>query len=102
MVTSIENDCKLFSNANDSTILLSHKNAEFVSVKPGKVLEECSEWLVESFLCFINEIRAFWAENGIIKCKFLPFAIWAKLNIFFLDLNLNLVNEVSPLLDAMS
>lgn len=50
MVTSIENDCKLLSYADDSTILFSHKNPELISAKLGLVLEGCSEWLVDNKL----------------------------------------------------
>ncbi|KAL4227812.1 hypothetical protein ACF0H5_013249 [Mactra antiquata] len=41
-------DRKLILYANDSTILYSHKNPENISVSLGKVLEGCSEWLVDN------------------------------------------------------
>jgi len=50
MVTSIDKDCKLILDADDSTILFSHKDPEFISSKLGKVLGGCSEWLVDSKL----------------------------------------------------
>ena len=50
MVTSIDKDCKLILYADDSTILFSHKDPEFISAKLGKVLEGCSEWLVDNKL----------------------------------------------------
>ena len=50
MVTSISDDCKLILYADDSTILFSHKDPDYISQKLGHVLESCSEWLVDNKL----------------------------------------------------
>ena len=50
IVTSIDKDCKLILYADENTILFSHKDPEFISAKLGKVLEGCSEWLVDNKL----------------------------------------------------
>ena len=48
MVISIDPDCKLLLYADDSTILFSHKDPDQIANKLGKVLESCSEWLVDN------------------------------------------------------
>ena len=50
MSISINTDCKLLLYADDSTIMFSHKNPEFISEKLGKELETCSEWLIDNKL----------------------------------------------------
>lgn len=50
MSISINSDCKLLLHADDSTIMFSHKNPEFISQKLGQELESCSEWLVDNKL----------------------------------------------------
>lgn len=50
MAISINSDCKLLLYADDSTILFSHKDPNFISNKLGKKLESCSEWLVDNKL----------------------------------------------------
>ena len=50
MVTSIDSDCKLILYADDSTILFSHKDPKIIAQKLGKVLERCSDWLVDNKL----------------------------------------------------
>ena len=50
MSISINSDCKLLLYADDSTIMFSHKNPEFISHKLGKELESCSEWLIDNKL----------------------------------------------------
>ena len=50
MVISIDPDCKLLLYADDSTILFSHKDPDQIANKLGKVLESCSEWLVDNKL----------------------------------------------------
>ena len=50
MSISINSDCKLLLYADDSTIIFSHKNPEFISQKLGKELESCSEWLIDDKL----------------------------------------------------
>ena len=50
MAISINPDCKLLLYADDSTILFSHKDPNFISNKLGKELESCSEWLVDNKL----------------------------------------------------
>ena len=50
MSISINSDCKLLLYADDSTIIFSHKNPEFISQKLGKELESCSEWLIDNKL----------------------------------------------------
>lgn len=53
MITIIDNVCKLLLYADDSTILFSHKNLEYISVKFDKVLEEYSDWLVDNNLSLL-------------------------------------------------
>ena len=36
--------------ADDSAILFVHKDVDFISVKLGKVLEKCSDWLIDNRL----------------------------------------------------
>ena len=50
MSTSIDEDCKLLLYADDSAILFVHKDVDFISVKLGKVLEKCSDWLIDNRL----------------------------------------------------
>ena len=50
MVTSIDPDCKLLLYADDSTILFSHTDPDQTAIKLGKVLESCSEWLIDNNL----------------------------------------------------
>ena len=50
MVISIDPDCKLLLYADDSTILFSRKDPDQIANKLGKVLESCSEWLVDNKL----------------------------------------------------
>ena len=50
MVISIDPDCKLLLYADDSTILFSHKDPDQIAHKVGKVLESCSDWLVDNKL----------------------------------------------------
>ena len=50
MVISIDPDCKLLLYADDSTILFSHKDPDQIAYKLGKVLESCSDWLVDNKL----------------------------------------------------
>ena len=50
MAISIDPDCKLLLYADDSTILFSHKDLDQIANKLGRVLESCSEWLVDNKL----------------------------------------------------
>ena len=50
MVISIDPDCKRLLYADDSTLLFSHKDPDQIANKLGKVLESCSEWLVDNKL----------------------------------------------------
>ena len=50
MVISIDPDCKLLLYADDSTIMFSHKDPDQRAHKLGKVLESCSDWLVDNKL----------------------------------------------------
>ena len=50
MYVSIEKDCKLILYADDSAILFTHKNPDVISSKLGKVLEKCSDWLIDNKL----------------------------------------------------
>ena len=50
MMISIDPDCKLLLYADDSTILFSHKDPDLIANTLGKVLESCSEWLVDNKL----------------------------------------------------
>lgn len=50
MSISIQSDCKLLLYADDSTIIFSHKDPDFIAKKLGKELESCSEWLVDNKL----------------------------------------------------
>ena len=49
MVISIDPDCKMLY-ADDSTILFSHRDPDQIANKLGKVLESCSDWLVDNKL----------------------------------------------------
>ena len=46
----IDPDCKLLLYADESTILFSNKDPDQIANKLGKVLESCSEWLVDNTL----------------------------------------------------
>ena len=50
MFTSASADCKLILYADDSAILFSHKNPDFISQKLSEVMESCSSWLVDNEL----------------------------------------------------
>ena len=50
MSISIDDDCKLILYADDSAILFSHADPRVISEKLGKVLENCSNWLVDNRL----------------------------------------------------
>ena len=50
MTISVDEDCKLILYADDSAILFSHSNPSIISNKLGKVLENCSDWLVDNRL----------------------------------------------------
>ena len=50
MVISIDPDCKFLVYADDSTILFSHSDPDQIVNKLGKVLEYCSDWLVDNKL----------------------------------------------------
>lgn len=50
MVISIDPDCKLLLYADESTIPFFHKDLDLIANKLGKVLESCSEWLVDNKL----------------------------------------------------
>ena len=50
MTISVNEDCKLKLYANDSAILFSHSDPSIISNKLGKVLENCSDWLVDNRL----------------------------------------------------
>jgi len=66
MVTSIDKYCKLILYADNSTILFSHNDPEFISAKLGKVLEGCSEWLVDNKLSLHlskTEYMLFWPKR---------------------------------------
>lgn len=51
MSININSDCKLLLYADDSTIMLTHENPEFISRKLGEELEPSSEWLINDKLC---------------------------------------------------
>ena len=72
MSISINSDCKLLLYADDSTIMFSHKNPEFISQKLGQELESCSEWLVDNKLSLHlgkNRMHSFWSKKKIKKCN---------------------------------
>ena len=50
MSISISKDCKVLLYADDTTILFSHRNPDFISQKLGKELESCSNWLIDNKL----------------------------------------------------
>ena len=50
MATSIEADCKLILYTDDSAILFAHKDPKVISQKLSKVMESCSEWLIDNKL----------------------------------------------------
>ena len=45
----VDPECKLLVNADDSTILFSHKDpdADVIADKLGKFLKSCSSWLID-------------------------------------------------------
>ena len=50
MSISIDTDCKLILYADDSAILYTHRDPKIISSKLGKVLEQCSDWLIDNKL----------------------------------------------------
>ena len=50
MVISVDPECKLMLYADDSAILFSHRDPNYISSKLGHVLESCNEWLVDNKL----------------------------------------------------
>ena len=50
MSVSISEDCKLLLYADDSAILFVHRNVNVFSEKLSKVLENCSDWLLDNRL----------------------------------------------------
>ena len=50
MSISIDEEAKLILYADDSAILYSHQNPDFISKKLGSILESCSSWLVDNKL----------------------------------------------------
>ena len=46
----IDADCKLIFYAGDSAILFAHKDPKGISQKLRKVMESCSEWLIDNKL----------------------------------------------------
>ena len=50
MSVSISEDCKLLLYADDSAILFVHRNVNVISEKLSKVLESCSDWLIDNRL----------------------------------------------------
>ena len=50
MVISINLDCNIFLNADDSTILLLHKDPDQIANTLGTVLETYSHWIVDNKL----------------------------------------------------
>ena len=50
MSININSDCKLLLYADDSTIMLTQKNQEFISQELGEELEPSSEWLINNKL----------------------------------------------------
>ena len=50
MEISISPECKLLLYADDSAILFSYKNPEFISRKLSSELQSCSKWLVDNKL----------------------------------------------------
>ena len=49
-IISEDPECKRLLYADDSTILISHKDADVIEDKLGKFLESCSSWLVDDKL----------------------------------------------------
>ena len=50
MSISIDSECKLILDADDSAILFSHKDPNVISQKLWKFLENCSTWLLDNKL----------------------------------------------------
>ena len=50
MTISTKSECTLLLYADDSTILFSHKDPDFISQKLGQELESCSKWLIDNKL----------------------------------------------------
>ena len=72
MVISIDRDCKFLLYADDSTILFSHKDPDQMAHKLGKVLESCSDWLVDNKLSLHlgkTECILFGSERKLKKVK---------------------------------
>ena len=72
MAISIDPDCKLLLYADDSTILFSHKDPDQIANKLGRVLESCSEWLVDNKLSLYlgkTECILFGSKRELRKMK---------------------------------
>ena len=70
MSLSIDDDCKLILYADDSAILFSHNCVDYISKKLGKVLESCSDWLVDNKLSLHlgkTECMLFGPKNKLSK-----------------------------------
>ena len=52
MYTSVSVDCKLILSVDDSAILFAHKDPEVISQKVSKVMESCSDWLIDNKFIF--------------------------------------------------
>ena len=50
MYTSVSADCKLILYADDSAMLFAQKDPEVISQKLSKVMELCSNWLIDNTL----------------------------------------------------
>ena len=73
MVISIDPDCKLLLYADDSTTLFSHSDSDQIANKLGKVLESCSDWLVDYKLSLHlgkTECILFGPKRKLKKVKF--------------------------------
>ena len=50
IVISIDPDCKLLLYADDNTILFTQSEPDQIVNKLGKILESCTDWLVDNKL----------------------------------------------------
>jgi hypothetical protein len=97
MSISVDPECKLLLYADDSAILFSHKDPDHISKKLGKVLESCSNWLVDNKLSlhlgktecilFGTKRRVNKIENFKIECLGQP--IMGKDSIKYLGINID-------------
>ena len=83
-------DCKLLLYADDSVLLVSHKDPKFVSEKLGIEVQNCSDWFVDNQLSMHpgkTELILFSSQNKLKKIR--KFGRNFQYLRFYLDNNLS-------------